>query len=42
MRAATCGRSAYEVLTDAPVSSVLNASGHVTFPRAHDVGTGFG
>jgi hypothetical protein len=30
------------VLTDAPVGSVLNASGHLTFLRAHDVGTGFG
>ena len=42
MRAATFGRSAYQVLTDAPVGSVLNASGRVTFLRAHDVGTGFG
>ncbi len=42
MRAATFGRSAYQVLTDAPVGSVLNASGRITFLRAHDVGTGFG
>jgi hypothetical protein len=42
MRAATFGRSAYQVLTDAPVGSLLNASGHVTFLRVHDVGTGFG
>lgn len=42
MRAATFGRSAYQVLTDAPVGSVLNASGHLTFLRVHDVGTGFG
>jgi photosystem II stability/assembly factor-like uncharacterized protein len=42
MRAATFGRSAYQVLTDAPVGSLLNASGLITFLRAHDVGTGFG
>jgi hypothetical protein len=42
MRAATFGRSAYQVLTDAAVGSVLNASGRITFLRAHDVGTGFG
>ena len=42
MRAATFGRSAYHVLTDAAVGSVLNASGRITFLRAHDVGTGFG
>ena len=42
MRAATFGRSAYQILTDAPVGSVLNASGRLTFLRAHDVGTGFG
>lgn len=42
MRAATFGRSAYQVLTDAPVGSLLNASGQITFLRANDVGTGFG
>ena len=42
MRAATFGRSAYQVLTDAPVGSLLNTSGRITFLRAHDVGTGFG
>lgn len=42
MRAASFGRSAYQVLTDAPVGSVLNASGRITFLRVHDVGTGFG
>jgi hypothetical protein len=42
MRAASFGRGAYQVLTDAPVGSLLNASGRATFLRAHDVGTGFG
>ena len=42
IRAGTFGRSAYQVLTDAPVGSLLTASGHVTFLRVHDVGTGFG
>lgn len=42
MRAATFGRSAYQVLTGAAVGSLLNISGHITFLRVHDVGTGFG
>ena len=42
LRAATFGRSAYQVQTDAPVGSTLNTSGHITFLRVHDVGTGFG
>ena len=42
MRAATFGRGAYQVQTDAPVGSTLNISGHITFLRVHDVGTGFG
>lgn len=42
MRAATFGRSAYEVSTDAAVGSLLNATGRLTFLRAHDVGTGWG
>jgi photosystem II stability/assembly factor-like uncharacterized protein len=42
LRAGTFGRSAYEVSTDAPVGSLLNAAGRVTFLRAHDVGTGWG
>ena len=42
MRAATFGRAAYEVNTSAPVGSLVEAVGSVTFLRAHDVGTGFG
>jgi hypothetical protein len=42
MRAATFGRSAFEVNTDHPIGSVLAVSGRITFLRAHDVGTGFG
>jgi hypothetical protein len=42
MRAATFGRSAFQVNTDAPVGSLLNISGRLTFLRVHDVGTGFG
>jgi hypothetical protein len=42
MRAATYGRSAYEVHTDAPIGSLLAAQGKLTFLRVHDVGTGFG
>jgi hypothetical protein len=40
--AATYGRSAFEVNTDHPIGSLLNAQGRVTFLRVHDVGTGFG
>ena len=42
MRAATFGRSAFQVYTDAPVGSTLNTSGRLTFLRVHDVGTGWG
>jgi photosystem II stability/assembly factor-like uncharacterized protein len=42
LRAGTFGRSAYEVSTDTPVGSLLNATGRLTFLRAHDVGTGWG
>lgn len=42
MRAATYGRSVYEVNTDFPIGSLLAAQGRLTFLRVHDVGTGFG
>jgi hypothetical protein len=42
MRAATYGRSAYEVYTDWPIGSLASASGRITFLRAHDLGTGWG
>jgi photosystem II stability/assembly factor-like uncharacterized protein len=42
MRAATYGRSAFEVNTDHPIGSILVATGRLTFLRVHDVGTGFG
>ena len=42
MRAATMGRSAYEVNTADPMGSVLSVQGRITFLRVHDVGTGFG
>lgn len=42
MRAATFGRSAFQVNTDAPVGSLLDASGRLTFLRVHDVGTRWG
>jgi hypothetical protein len=42
MRAATFGRSAYEVETDNPLGSILTTEGRLTFLRVHDVGTGFG
>jgi hypothetical protein len=42
MRAATFGRSAFEVNTDHPMGSVLAVEGRVTFLRVHNVGTGFG
>ncbi|MEP6878502.1 MAG: CARDB domain-containing protein [Nitrosospira sp.] len=42
MRAATLGRSAFEVNTDHPIGSILVAAGQLTFLRVHDVGTGFG
>lgn len=42
MRAATWGRSAYEVHTDFPIGTLLGAEGKVTMLRVHDVGTGYG
>lgn len=42
MRAATFGRSAFQVNTDAAVGSLLTTSGRLTFLRVHDVGTGWG
>lgn len=42
MRAATFGRSAYEVNTDFPIGSLLAVEGRLSFLRVHDVGTGFG
>jgi photosystem II stability/assembly factor-like uncharacterized protein len=42
LRAATYGRSAYEVNTDSHIGSLLGASGRITFLRVNDLGTGFG
>ncbi|MCA1611409.1 MAG: hypothetical protein LC780_11210 [Acidobacteria bacterium] len=42
LRAATFGRSAFEVNTVDPLGSVLGAEGRITLLRAHDVGTGYG
>ena len=42
MRAATYGRSAYEVYTDDPLGSLVETVGHITFLRAHEVGSGYG
>ena len=43
MRAATFGRSDYEVNTDFPIGSVLVAAeGKLTMLRVYDVGTGYG
>jgi photosystem II stability/assembly factor-like uncharacterized protein len=42
LRAATFGRSAFEVNTDFPMGSLLTTQGRITFLRIHDVGTGFG
>jgi hypothetical protein len=42
MRAATFGRSVYEVNTDFPLGSLLGSEGSITLLRVHDVGTGFG
>jgi photosystem II stability/assembly factor-like uncharacterized protein len=42
MRAATFGRSAFQVNTDMPVGSLLNISGRLTSLRVHDVGTRWG
>ena len=42
LRAATFGRSVFEVNTEPPLGSVLGAEGRITLLRAHDLGTGFG
>ena len=42
MVAMTYGRSAFTVDTDSPIGSLLSASGHISFLRVHDAGTGFG
>jgi len=42
MRAATFGRSAYEVNTSDPIGSLVTAEGLLTMLRVHDVGTGYG
>jgi hypothetical protein len=42
MRAGTFGRGAYEVLTDNPLGSVLQAAGHITLLRVHEQGTKYG
>ncbi len=42
IRAATFGRSAFEVYTGSPLGSVLAANGKINFLRLHDVGTSFG
>lgn len=42
MRAATYGRSVYEVNTDDPIGSLVETVGHISFLRAHELGTGYG
>ncbi|HXA50641.1 MAG TPA: hypothetical protein VNV86_10075, partial [Candidatus Acidoferrum sp.] len=42
MRAGTFGRGAYQVNTDNPLGSVLQASGHVTLLRVHEQGSKYG
>jgi len=42
MRAATYGRSAYEVHTDWPIGTLTSATGVITLLRVHDVETGWG
>jgi photosystem II stability/assembly factor-like uncharacterized protein len=42
MRAATYGRSAYEVNTGDPIGSLIETVGHIFFLRAHELGTGYG
>jgi photosystem II stability/assembly factor-like uncharacterized protein len=42
LRAATYGRSAYEVDTGDPIGSLIETVGHIFFLRAHDLGTGYG
>jgi photosystem II stability/assembly factor-like uncharacterized protein len=42
MRAATFGRSAYEVNTGDPIGSLIETVGHIFFLRAHELGSGYG
>jgi hypothetical protein len=42
MRAATFGRSAYEVNTDDPIGSLIETVGCIIFLRAHELGSGYG
>ncbi len=42
LRAATFGRSIFEVSTDYPIGSVLAVEGKINYLRIHDVGTKFG
>ena len=42
MRAATYGRSVYEVNTDDPIGSVIETVGYISFLRAHELGSGYG
>ena len=42
MRAATFGRSAYEVNTGDPIGSLVETVGRITFLRAHEIGSGYG
>ena len=42
LRAATYGRSAYEVMTDTPIGSLSVMEGRLTLLHVHDVGTGYG
>ncbi len=42
LRAASFGRSAFEVNTDFPIGSILAVEGKVTLLRVHDVGTKYG
>jgi photosystem II stability/assembly factor-like uncharacterized protein len=42
LRAATFGRSLFEVSTNDPIGSLLAVTGKINFLRVHDVGTKFG
>lgn len=42
MRAGTFGRGAYEVMTDHPLGSILQAAGRVALLRVHEQGTKYG
>jgi photosystem II stability/assembly factor-like uncharacterized protein len=42
MRAGTFGRGAYQVNTDNPLGSVLQASGHLSLLRVHEQGSKYG